>query len=56
MNIEGLRVTPATGEQQVFLVASVPLTDEDWQPLDEGEIVVISHGTRRMRVAAPSPG
>ena len=56
MNIEGLQVTPATGEQQVFLVASVPLTNEDWQPLDEGEIVVVSHGARRMRVSAPPPG
>ena len=43
--IEGLRVTPATGEQQVVLLASVPLTDEDWRPLEEGEIVAVSHGT-----------
>lgn len=56
VNIEGLRVTPATGEQQVFLMASVPLTDEDWQPLDEGEIVAVSHGTIRARVAASPQG
>jgi len=52
VRIEGLSVMPTTGEQQVFLVASVPLTDEDWQPVDEGEIVVVSHGTSRTRAAA----
>lgn len=32
--------------QDVVLVASVPLTGEAWQPLDEGEIVVIAAGRR----------
>ena len=55
-SIEGMRVTPAADEQQVFLVASVPLTDEDWQPLDEGEIVVVSDGASRTRVEATPSG
>ncbi len=54
-DIEGMRVTPTAGEQQVFLVASVPLTDEQWQPLDEGEIIVASKGIKQTRVAAPLP-
>jgi glutamine amidotransferase len=49
LETEGLSVIAATGEQQVFLVASVPLTKEDWQPLDEGELVVVSNGRRRTR-------
>lgn len=32
------------GGQQVTLFASVPLTDETWRPLDEGEIVVARDG------------
>lgn len=34
------------GGQEVVLVASVPLSDEAWQPLDEGEIVVLAAGRR----------
>jgi len=56
LNIEGLRAIPAAGDQEVVLFASVPLTDEDWQPLESGEIVVASHGTIRMRVPAPIQG
>jgi glutamine amidotransferase len=41
--------TPGTRGQDVLLVASVPLTDEGWQPLDEGEIVVASGGLLRAR-------
>ncbi len=47
----GLRVSSGTDEQEVLLVASVPLTDEDWTPLDEGELVVASNGEIRARVA-----
>jgi glutamine amidotransferase len=47
---KGVSVVPEPGEQRVVLVASVPLTDEDWQPLDEGEIVVVSNGTSVTRV------
>ena len=49
---KGVSVVPAPGKQQVFLVASVPLTDEGWQPLDEGELIVVSKGTSLTRVAA----
>jgi len=38
----GVGVTPNPAEQRVVLVASVPLTDEDWRPLDEGELLAIS--------------
>ena len=32
--------------QEVVLIASVPLSDEAWQPLEEGEIVVLAAGQR----------
>lgn len=32
------------GDQEVVLAASVPLTNEGWQPLDEGELVVLERG------------
>ena len=32
------------GEQEVALVASVPLTDEPWRPLAEGEVVALRNG------------
>ena len=38
----GVAVTAA--EQEVVLVASVPLTDEAWQPFTEGEVVAIVSG------------
>lgn len=38
-NAEGLNVSPEG--QQVMLLASVPLTDEPWQPLGEGEVLAI---------------
>lgn len=48
----GLRIEPpAAGqasdeaeEQRVVLVASVPLSDEAWQPLAEGELLVLQQG------------
>ena len=49
---KGVSVSPAPGGQQVFLVASVPLTDEGWEPLDEGELVVVSNGASLTRLAA----
>lgn len=48
--------------QDVVLVASVPLSGEAWQPLDEGEVVALADGARvatasadgtRRRVAPP---
>jgi len=35
---------PRARDQQVALVASVPLSDEPWQPLVEGEVVVLREG------------
>jgi glutamine amidotransferase len=32
------------GPQELTLIASVPLSDEDWRPFDEGEIVIVRHG------------
>ena len=31
-------------QQEVTLIASVPLTAEAWRPLEEGEIVVLRDG------------
>lgn len=39
-------------QQHVALVASVPLSDEPWQPLAEGELVVLRDGRVIERVAA----
>jgi glutamine amidotransferase len=44
----GSRVAP----QEVILVASVPLTEEDWVPLAEGEVVAAAGG-RVVARAAP---
>jgi predicted glutamine amidotransferase len=38
----GLTVAP--GFQEMVLLASVPLTDEAWRPLGEGELVAVSAG------------
>ncbi len=37
-------ITVSGEGQQVLLFASVPLTDEPWQPLDEGEVVIVADG------------
>ena len=42
MSVNG--VTVAGGFQEVVLVASVPLSAENWQPLAEGDVVAISAG------------
>ena len=41
---EGLRIASEGGEQEVCLVARVPLTTEGWIALGEGEIVVAHQG------------
>lgn len=46
---DGLRIASGAGEQEVVLVASVPLTDEGWVPFAEGEILVARQG--RIEVA-----
>jgi predicted glutamine amidotransferase len=37
-------VSVAGGYQEVVLFASVPLSDESWRPLAEGEVVAVSFG------------
>jgi glutamine amidotransferase len=39
----GVKLEPPA-HQALTLLASVPLTDEDWVPLDDGEVLVIQHG------------
>ncbi len=41
---DGLRIASDGGEQEVLLVASVPLTAENWMPLGEGELLVARQG------------
>jgi glutamine amidotransferase len=42
--IEGLRFDALHHEQQVTLVASVPLSAENWQPLPQGAVLVVRAG------------
>jgi len=50
----GLSVATADRErQEVVLIASVPLTDEGWQPLGEGEVLVLDRGQILARREAP---
>jgi glutamine amidotransferase len=37
-------VSVAPGFQEVLLIASVPLTEENWRPFAEGELVAVSAG------------
>ena len=46
-----LRVRATQQHQRVLLAASVPLTDEAWDPLGEGEVVVLRGGEVHERVA-----
>ena len=41
---EGLRIASDGGEQEVVLVASVPLTAEKWAPVAEGELLIAQQG------------
>jgi predicted glutamine amidotransferase len=43
------------GAQEVALVASVPLTDERWRALDEGEVIVLQAGRVIASVPRGSP-
>lgn len=45
----GLKIK--TPRQHVVLVASVPLTDEPWRPLAQGELIVVRNGD----VVSPAP-
>jgi len=41
--------------QELTLVASVPLTDEPWEPIDEGDVIALKGGLVRARSAHPAP-
>jgi len=41
---DGLQIASASGRQEMVLVASVPLTDEDWRPLECGEVLTLRQG------------
>ena len=45
---------PADVDQEVALIASVPLTTEPWSALAEGEVVVLREGRLIQRVAPSS--
>jgi len=46
VEIPGLELEYEGAEQKAALIASVPLTNEKWHPLDKGEIVVFREGER----------
>lgn len=51
----GVAIDGAKGPQEIALIASVPLTDERWRPLAEGEIVVARDGCLLVsKTAVPS--
>jgi len=41
---EGLSITTQAESQDISLLASVPLTNEKWEPLEQGEILVMGGG------------
>ncbi len=43
-SIEGLSIQAEGQQQRIALVASVPLSQESWRPLEEGELLMISQG------------
>jgi glutamine amidotransferase len=42
----GVRIEAGALLQELMLFASVPLTDEPWQPFFEGELIAVRHGRR----------
>ena len=44
MHTLGLSITTEAESQDIALIASVPLTEEEWQPLEQGEILVLEKG------------
>ena len=46
----GIMMAPTA--QELALVASVPLTDEPWEPIDEGEVIALRHGLVWARLPA----
>jgi len=53
LQAEGLQIASEGGEQEVLLVASVPLTAEAWVPCGEGELVVARRGRLELLPARP---
>jgi len=47
---DGLQISSTTGAQEMVLVASVPLTEERWRPLECGEVLALRQGTILARV------
>lgn len=47
------RFNSGGGEQEVMLFASVPLSNEPWESLAEGEVLAVSHGTIGQMPEAP---
>ena len=45
-NIAGLKIQSDSIEQKVVLIASVPLTNENWTPFHEGELAVFQNGEK----------
>ena len=41
--------------QELVLIASVPLTDEPWEPLEEGLVIALKQGIVRARQPAKAP-
>ncbi|MEN8175380.1 MAG: class II glutamine amidotransferase [Pseudomonadota bacterium] len=52
--LAGSGVSLTTVHQSLLLVASVPLTDESWRPMTEGEVLAISAG-RLVKSRVPAP-
>lgn len=52
LSLSGSGVAIDLPEQEVALLASVPLTDETWLPLAEGEVIAIEGATVLSRVSA----
>jgi glutamine amidotransferase len=46
----GVMLAPVA--QELALVASVPLTDESWEPISEGEVVALTQGVVWARMPA----
>jgi predicted glutamine amidotransferase len=47
LSASGVHIGTVAGKQEVTLLASVPLTDESWRALEEGEVVMIRNGTEQ---------
>ena len=50
LSASGIMMAPIA--QELALVASVPLTDEPWEPIDEGEVIALKDGLVWARLPA----